>query len=173
MGKRIGKIIFGLLTPMILLSCSAIPSRVYNLKSLYDGNELTHAYWWDAKRPDFGQHCAYLYRDNRIDTPDDDWIPFYQGLTLKIGEEELLKRRNSGNSIYDNNLFSKKEAKDYCHEIDNVEFQGVEFDHRQVALPEEAEIRLKQLKEDYKNQNPEKSLDFLNNLKIHYSPRLF
>ena len=163
-----------LLAPVIFSSCSdELRSRIVSLKDIYDGQNYTHAFRWRAGLPP-KDWCAFLYRDKRLDTEQDDWMPFFQGLALKIGEEELNARRREKTPDYDNELFEEKEMASYCREIDGTSVElNFNLDHHQIALPEKTRKKLNQLIEGIKKNHPGKSLDYINKLKIHYDFNLF
>ena len=96
---------------------------------------------------------------------------------MKIGELELNNRRKEKPlTEYDNELFSFwGEQVDYCREIDRVDVVldhvlDHDLDHRRVAIPEETQKRLGQLIDKVREKDPWRSLDYLNNLNIHYEP---
>ena len=171
--NNFSKLLLSFLAPILISSCSSVPSKVIALKDVYDGQEYTHAFRWRDARVS-SQECAVLYRDKRLDTEKDDWMPFYQGLALKIGEEELNFRRKEKSPEYDNELFERNEQFAYCKEIDSIGFElDSKLDHSQVAIPEETRKRLDQLIKDIQKKDPAKSLDYINKLKIRYDPTLF
>lgn len=165
-----------LLTSFLIGACSdSIPSRVIALKPFYDGQDFTHARRWRSSYFTAEEdQCAFLYRDKRIDTKQDDWLPFFQGLALMVREEELNLRREENPMVDDSELFTRKEKVDYCKEIDDVEV-GLDhgLNHYRVAIPRETRERLNQLLEEVRKTDPERSLDYLDNLKMSDDPTLF
>lgn len=156
-----------LLTSLAIGACSLtdpIVNRVNKLRNIYDEQGNTHAHRWKASYLPSEEWCAFLYRDKLLNTQEDDWIPFFQGLALKIGEQELNRRRKDIPHKYDNELFTFREQDEFCHEIDMIGFNLYDLDHHQVAIPEETQEKLESLLQE----RDQSEIKFLEDLNLYY-----